>query len=109
MSPHPTPGDSVVVDEASVRVMDALRRLVRELSASARSTHDANGDRSAPSGARLFVMRQIAADPGLSIGELAARTHARQSTVSEVVARLVDAKLVTRRARPTDARQAELT
>src|SRR5215217_9381080 len=41
MPPHPTPGDVPVVDEASVRVMDALRRLVRELSASARSTRGA--------------------------------------------------------------------
>ena len=104
MPPHPTPINPLAVDEASVRVMDALRRLVRELSASARSTRG-----SAPSGARLFVMRQIAADPGRSIGELAARTHARQSTVSEVVARLVEAKLVARRPSPIDARQAELT
>src|SRR5690349_4798247 len=106
MPARPTARNLPAVDEASVRVMDALRRLVRQLSASARSA--ANGDRSAPSGARLFVMRQIAADPGLSISELATRTHARQSTISEVVARLIESKLVTRRASPIDARQAEL-
>ena len=94
-------------DEATVRVMDGLRRIVRELSASARGA-PVRGRAGGISGARLYVMRQIAAQPGLSIGELAARTHARQSTVSEVVARLVDAGLVTRRASATDARQASL-
>jgi DNA-binding MarR family transcriptional regulator len=94
-------------DEASLRVMDALRRLVRELSTSARGAR--RGAAGAISGARLYVMRQIAASPGLSIGELAARTHARQSAVSEVVSRLVDGGLVSRRASTTDARQASLT
>src|SRR6185369_11010575 len=61
------------------------------------------------SGAQLFVLRQIDAAPGLSIGELAARTPAGQRTVSEVVARLVERRLVARRASATDARQSELT
>ena len=97
--------------EAATRVMDALRRLVRELSTSARGARRPAGrsNTSGLSGARLYVMRQIAATPGLSIGELATRTHARQSTVSEVVARLVDAGLVARRASETDARQASLS
>src|SRR5690242_16035836 len=94
-------------DESTLRVMDALRRLVRQLSASARGAR--RGAAGGISGARLYVMRQIAASPGLSIGELAARTHARQSAVSEVVARLVDAGLVARRASATDGRLASLT
>lgn len=98
--PRPAPPH----DETTVRVMDALRRLVRELSASARATQ-----RAGISGAQLYVMREIAAHPRLSIGELAARTHARQSTVSEVVARLVGADLVARQSSETDARQAALT
>lgn len=61
------------------------------------------------SGAQLFVLRQIAAAPGLALGELAARTLAGQSTVSEVVARLVERRLVTRRTHASDARQAVLT
>lgn len=98
--------------DATARVMDALRRLVRELSTSARGARATRGGRGGAggiSGARLYVMRQIAAAPGLSIGELAARTHARQSAVSEVVARLVDAGLVTRRAHATDGRQVSLS
>jgi DNA-binding MarR family transcriptional regulator len=84
--------------------MDALRRLVRVLGASARGPARRRG----PTGAQLFVLRQIDAVPGVSIGELAARTLAGQSTVSEVVARLVARGLVTRRPSPTDARQVQL-
>lgn len=86
------------------RVMDALRRLVRVLGASARGPAVRRG----PSGAQLFVLRQIAAVPGLSVSELSARTLAGQSTVSEVVTRLVARGLVTRRPSPTDARQVQL-
>jgi len=84
--------------------MDALRRIVRVLSASAHEPASRRG----PTGAQLFVLRQIAAAPSLSIGELAARTLAGQSSVSEVVSRLVDRGLVSRRPNPNDARQAQL-
>ena len=84
--------------------MDALRRLVRVLGASARGPTTRRG----PTGAQLFVLRQIGAVPGLSIGELAARTLTGQSTVSEVVTRLVERGLVSRRPSPTDARQVKL-
>jgi DNA-binding MarR family transcriptional regulator len=84
--------------------MDNLRRVVRALGASARSV-SARG----LNGAQLFVLRQIAAAPSLSLGELADRTLTGQSTVSEVVARLVDRGLVARVASATDARRAELT
>ena len=92
-------------DDSTRRVMDALRRIVRGLSTSARVLPGG----SSVSGAQLFVLRQIDAAPGLSIGELAARTLAGQSTVSEVVARLVERRLVARRASALDARQSELT
>jgi DNA-binding MarR family transcriptional regulator len=84
--------------------MDSLRRIVRVLSASAHGPAARYG----ATGAQLFVLHQIDAAPGLSIGELAARTLAGQSTVSEVVSRLVERGLVTRRANPTDARQTRL-
>lgn len=91
-------------DASTRRVMDALRRIVRVLSASAHGPPSRRG----PTGAQLFVLRQIDAAPGLSIGELAARTLAGQSTVSEVVSRLVERGLVSRRANPSDARQVRL-
>jgi DNA-binding MarR family transcriptional regulator len=97
--------DRAPVDVPTRRIMDALRRIVRGLSTSARVLPGG----SSVSGAQLFVLRQIDAAPGLSIGELAARTLAGQSTVSEVVARLVERRLVVRRSSAIDARQSELT
>ena len=101
----PRPTARVSDDDSTRRVMDALRRIVRGLSASARVLPGG----SSVSGAQLFVLRQIDAAPGLSIGELAARTLAGQSTVSEVVARLVERRFVARRASALDARQSQLT
>jgi DNA-binding MarR family transcriptional regulator len=91
-------------DPATRRIMDALRRIVRGLSASARG-----GGNAGVTGAQLFVLRQVAAAPGLTVGELAARTLTGQSTVSEVVTKLVDARLVARATSPQDARQVRLT
>jgi DNA-binding MarR family transcriptional regulator len=85
--------------------MDGVRRLVRALSSSARE----QAPKAAVSGAQLFVLRQIAAAPGLGVGELAARTLARQSAVSEVVARLAARGLVARAKSSDDARHAVLT
>ena len=89
----------------TVRVMESLRRVVRSLSTSLRGSSRADGI----TGAQLFVLRQIAAAPGLSMNDLAARTLARQSTVSEVVSRLTHRGLVVRGVRLEDARQAALT
>ena len=69
----------------TARVMDALRRSVRALRSA-----DQNSRRELGVGAaQLFVLREIARAPGLSLAELAARTHTAQSSVSEVVTRLV--------------------
>src|SRR5579885_2556290 len=76
----------------SFLVVDALRRLVRELRDSARLAQG----RTAITGAQLFVLRALAAEPGLSINELAERTMTHQSSVSVVVSRLVARGLVTR-------------
>lgn len=61
------------------------------------------------SGAQLFALRQISETPGLSLGELAARTLARQSSVSELVARLTERGLIHRATGESDARQVHLT
>ena len=90
--------------ESAVRAMDGLRRIVRALTTSARS--HARADEI--TGAQRFVLRQLRAAPGLSVRELAERTLARQSAVSEVVARLVATGLVTRTVSKADARQAVL-
>ena len=89
----------------SARVMDAIRRLVRAL----RASSDASRRDFGVSTAQLFVLRQIAAMPGCSMGELAERTRTTQSSVSEVVARLVRRGLVSRQAAREDRRRAELS
>ena len=93
-----------LVNSESGRVMDALRRAVQAL----RSAHvDAEGTLGV-SAAQLFVLRQIAAAPGQSMTQLAQRTRTAQSSVSEVVARLVDEKFVVKSVSGEDRRRTEL-
>jgi DNA-binding MarR family transcriptional regulator len=89
----------------AARAMDAVRRMVRALRVSSRAVERAVGI----SGAQLFVLRQLAATPGQSLSDLVERTLTHQSTVSEVVARLVERGLVRRRTSAADARRQELT
>jgi DNA-binding MarR family transcriptional regulator len=88
----------------ALRVMDGLRRIVRELRAAAGTIESDLG----VSSAQLFVLRQLQAHPGLSMTEIAARTRTSQSAVSEVVGRLVRRGLVERQQSPADRRRAEL-
>jgi DNA-binding MarR family transcriptional regulator len=87
--------------DATRSVLDSLRRLVRAF----RVLGAAGG----PSPAQRFVLEQLAARPGASIGDLARLTHTDQSSVSVVVSRLVDGGLVERRRSEDDARRAELS
>jgi DNA-binding MarR family transcriptional regulator len=84
--------------------LDSLRRIVQALRESSRRAERDLGI----SGAQLFVLETLEASPGLSLNELAARTHTHQSSVSTVVARLVQQRLVKRRRSPRDARRLEL-
>jgi DNA-binding MarR family transcriptional regulator len=86
--------------------MDAARQLVRALAGSARAVETQTGI----SGAQLFVLRQLAAADGpLSVNELAERTLTHQSTVSGVVARLAERRLVSRATASDDARRTEVS
>jgi len=86
------------------RAMNALRRLVRALRVSTVTVQRTSGI----SGAQLFVLRALVERPGQSMRDLVASTLTSQSTVSEVVARLVARGLVRRRAAPHDGRRAVL-
>ena len=86
------------------RAMDALRRIVQVLRASALRVERDVGI----SGAQLFVLATIGSEEGQSIGDVAARTATRQSTVSEVVGRLVALRLVSRARSRVDARRVVL-
>jgi DNA-binding MarR family transcriptional regulator len=85
-------------------VMDALRKIFRGLRLSARSAERSAG----MSGAQLFVLQALAEESARSLNALAERTRTDQSSVSVVVARLVDKKLVVRKASAADGRRVEL-
>src|SRR5688572_17899204 len=78
------------------RVMDGIRRIVRELHA----TTSASERERKVSAAQLFVLRQVALAPGQSLGDLSVRTRTTQSSISEVVTRLVRRGLIERRTSP---------
>jgi DNA-binding MarR family transcriptional regulator len=85
-------------------VMNALRRIVRDLRLGAREAERSVGI----SGAQLFVLQALADGPAASLNELADRTHTDQSSVSVVVRRLVERKLIARKPSEKDARRTEL-
>jgi MarR family transcriptional regulator, lower aerobic nicotinate degradation pathway regulator len=85
--------------------MDGLRRIVRALHAGTSASERVVG----LSSAQLFVLRQLHTDPEQSLSDLARRTRTTQSSVSEVVARLVKRGLVARDPSATDRRRAVLT
>jgi DNA-binding MarR family transcriptional regulator len=86
-------------------VMDSLRRVVRALRLTAREAERTAGI----SGAQLFVLQSLAEGSASSLNDLADRTLTDQSSVSVVVRRLGERKLVARRVSPDDARRVELS
>jgi DNA-binding MarR family transcriptional regulator len=86
-------------------VMDSLRRIVRDLRLSARDAERGAGI----SGAQLFVLQMLAEEPASSLNDLADRTLTDQSSVSVVVKRLAERKLVARRPSAVDGRRVELS
>ena len=93
-----------VVDDEAAKVLDSLRRIVRALRMTAHSLERELGI----SGAQLFVLQSLAAEPGCSIRRLSEHTLTDPSSVSVVVARLVARNLVARRPAKADARASEL-
>ncbi len=85
--------------------MDSLRRIVRGLRLTARDAERSAGI----SGAQLFVLQALAQERASSLNDLADRTLTDQSSVSVVVKRLADRKLVARKAASDDARRIELS
>jgi DNA-binding MarR family transcriptional regulator len=89
----------------SQHILDSVRRLVRILRLYDRAAQTQVG----LSGAQLFVLTELGKTPELSLTELAERTRTDQSSVSVVVARLVEAGLVSRERADDDARRLVLT
>src|SRR3954468_22051918 len=88
----------------SRRVLDALRRIVRELRQSSTNAERKLGI----SGAQLFVLQHLASSPVRSLNDLAARTLTHQSSVSVVVRRLTEHGLVRSRPSEADGRRMEI-
>jgi DNA-binding MarR family transcriptional regulator len=86
-------------DKASI--IDAMRSIARSLRSSSRQLHKSAGITTA----QLDVLRALEDKPALSINELAERTYTHQSSVSIVVGRLVDDRLVSRSVSRTDGRR----
>jgi DNA-binding MarR family transcriptional regulator len=82
-------------------VIDSIRSIIQTLRIAGREAEQRLGI----SSAQLFILQALHESPELSINELAERTFTHQSSVSIVVARLVDAKLVTRKAARQDGRR----
>jgi DNA-binding MarR family transcriptional regulator len=82
-------------------ILDSVRRLVRLLRLYDRAAQTQVG----LSGAQLFVLAELGKTPEISLTELAERTHTDQSSVSVVVAKLVEAGLVSRERADDDARR----
>src|SRR5919202_5994948 len=84
--------------------LDAIRRIVQALRASARTAEQRLG----VSGAQLLVLQALSEAPANSLNDLAARTFTHQSSVSVVVERLVRRRLVSRNRSAEDARRVTL-
>jgi DNA-binding MarR family transcriptional regulator len=85
-------------------ILNALRHIVRDLRLGAREAERNAGI----SGAQLFVLQTLASGRVSSLNDLADRTMTDPSSVSVVVRRLVERKLVTRKVSKDDARRVEL-
>ena len=85
-------------------VIDSIRVLVKALRDSSRHAEQKLGITSA----QLYVLQALRDRPA-SINELASRTYTHQSSVSMVVSRLVDRRLVTRTAARGDARKLSIS
>jgi DNA-binding MarR family transcriptional regulator len=88
-----------------IRVVDALRSIVQSLRISGRLAEQQVGI----SSAQLYILEELAERPAQSINELAERTFTHQSSVSMVVSRLAESRLVSRTSAPGDARRLSIS
>ena len=82
--PFPMPEPTAVQRERMLRVLMQFRVLVRAM----RAHYQSLAERSGLAGAQAWALSEIAARPGLSVGELARAMGLHLSTVSNVVGRL---------------------
>ena len=92
-------------DEDAAAVLQRLRILVHKLRATAHSVERDLG----LTGAQLFVLGELAAEPNVSVRRLAERTMTDPSSASVVVTRLLEKGLVARARDPADRRRSVLS
>lgn len=90
-------------DEAELALQE-LRRLVHGIRTASYSVERSCG----VTGAQLFVLRELSLESGASIRRLSERTLTDPSSVSVIVARLVERGLVARKVDDTDRRKSVL-
>jgi len=90
--------------ETRTSIMDSIRKIVRALRLASTAAEKSLG----LSAAQLFVLQQLSDGQRLSINELADRTHTHQSSVSVIVARLLEQGLVSRTPSPEDGRRMDV-
>ncbi len=83
------------------RTLAAWRRLLQAVRRRERLAERDTG----LTGAQLFALRQIADHPGTTVGELARLTSTDPSSISVVVTRLLEKRLVRRERDPMDQRR----
>ncbi len=107
MSANQTKADGIGRDARAdiATVVDAIRSIIQTLRTSGRETEQKLGI----SSAQLYVLAELRDRPALSINELADRTYTHQSSVSMIVARLVDNRLVTRASSARDGRRLSIS
>jgi DNA-binding MarR family transcriptional regulator len=100
-------GTDIITDRSSNdarAILTHFRTIVRHLRLSSRSCEA----RSGLSSAQIFVLQKLDKKRALSLNELAEKTLTHQSTVSEVVSRLVEKGFVSRTLSKVDARRLDL-
>lgn len=86
-------------------ILDSIRRIVQGIRISSRVSEKKIG----LSSAQLFVLQKLSEAAPLTVNGLAERTMTHQSSVSVVVRRLEERKLVRRARSRTDGRKSELS
>ena len=87
-------------------VLDSIRRIVRALRTFSKSTEKELG----LSTAQIYVLQKlVGSKTSLSVNELAEATFTHQSSVSVVIAKLVDRKLIERTTNQSDSRSVKLS
>jgi len=98
------PSNLSEADPTVRRVLDALRSIVRELRLASASTGKHHG----LSSAQLFVLHVLGKGGPLSLGELADATFTDQSSVSVVVRKLEEKRLVVKEVARSDRRKLDI-